>query len=222
MGVQKVRAFMTMLTTDRNVSVPTHNEACDSAIVLHHMRIVAVFLLLLASSVPAQGQKTRPATEADFTGYWRVVLIPDDVHKSRFKNEDTGYANPCQFLIHKADGSWHNISIHNAAGAEESLRQCPTSRTAVDVFLVAPTSRFRWNKLPNQHGLFWTIDTASTAPQSRSALLWKSDVVLTDIPGSPAFDFDLRRGDLIMQLTRLLGGTNIEPVWPMVLRPVAQ
>jgi hypothetical protein len=30
--------------------------------------IVAVFLLLLAPSVLAQGQKTRPGTEANFTG----------------------------------------------------------------------------------------------------------------------------------------------------------
>lgn len=87
--------------------------------------IVCLFVCVGAA---AQGQKTRPATETDFTGYWRVVLIPNEVHGSAYKNEQMGYADPCQFLVHKPDGTWFNISVTNMAGAEESRRQCLTKQ----------------------------------------------------------------------------------------------
>jgi hypothetical protein len=187
------------------------------------MRLLAFVVGLSLSVVAAaQTQKTRPATEADFTGYWRIVLIPNEVHRSRFKNEEMGYADPCQFLVHKPDGTWFNISVTNMAGPEESRRQCPTTRAGVDTAMFAQTqSPFRWSKLPNQNGLFFIRDTRpQTDPQKPVALLWKADYVLEDVPGNAAFAFDLKKGDVLMQMTQRMGGNNIAPVWPMLLRPV--
>lgn len=188
-----------------------------------HMKLAAFALLVIFSAAAsAQMPKTRPATESDFAGYWRIVLIPNDVHKSRFKNEQMGYSDPCQFFVHKPDGTWFNISVTNMGGAEESKRKCPTKRAAVDVSMVAQSqSPFKWNKLPNQNGLFFIRDTTPQAgPKKPVALLWKADYVLEDIPASPAFGVDVKKGDMIMQITQRMEGNNIAPVWPMILQPV--
>lgn len=63
------------------------------------MKFGLYFLLAVFSSVAMGQAKTRPATEADFIGYWRIVLIANDKTGSRHKNEDMGYADPCQFLF---------------------------------------------------------------------------------------------------------------------------
>ncbi len=179
-----------------------------------------VLLLLLASGATAQGQKTRPANEIDFTGYWRIVLIPNEVHGSPYKNEKMGYSDPCKFLVHKPDGSWFNITISVLSGAEESRRQCPTTQAGVDTAMIAQTqSPFRWHKAnPNQNGLFFIGDTTpQSGPTKPVALLWKADYVLEDVQ-----QLGLKKGDLLMQITQRVGGNNIAPIWPMILRPVEQ
>jgi hypothetical protein len=184
------------------------------------MKFVAVLLgLALVSDVAAQGQKSRPASDADFTGYWRIVLIPNEVHGSPYKNEQMGYADPCQFLVHKADGTWFNITISVLAGEEESKRQCPTKQAGVDSAMFMQTqSPFRWHKaIPNQDGLFFIRDTSpQTDPKKPVALLWKADYLLDDVP-----NMGWKKGDLLMQITQRRGN-NIAPIWPMILRPVEQ
>jgi len=54
-----------------------------------HMRFFLLLFLIWSSVAVAQSKNVRPANDSDFTGYWRVVLIPNDVHRSRFKNEVT-------------------------------------------------------------------------------------------------------------------------------------
>lgn len=187
------------------------------------MKFLATLLLITAATASAQEQKTRPALEADFVGYWRIILIANEVHNSPLKNEKMGYSDPCQFFVHKPGGVWHNISITNVAGPDESKRQCPTQRSLVDVSLSAqPTSPFKWTKVPSQNGLFFIMDTSVTDPKAVSSLLWKADYVLEDIPAIPSIGFALKKGDLIMQLTRRLEGNRIAPVWPMILRAVQE
>ena len=185
------------------------------------MRFLVFFVsLLFVWGVAAQGRKTRPATEADFTGYWRIVLIPNEVHGSPYKNEQMGYADPCQFLVHRPDGTWFNITISNMAGAEESRRQCPTKQAGVDAAMFAQTQApFRWHKAtPNQNGLFFIRDTTpQTDPKKPVAFLWKADYMLDDSP-----DLGLKKGDMLMQITQRTGGNSIAPIWPMILRPLEQ
>jgi len=161
-------------------------------------------LVLLAALVPllafGQSAKTRPATVADFTGYWRVVLIPDEVHKSRFTNKQVGYTDQCQYFVHRLDGAWLNVTLDG---------QCPVKRSALEAGTALMYSPFKWERVPGEDGLFFI-----RAPDN--AVVWKADYVLEDMPG----EFLLLRGDLVMQLTEKTGPGTVAPVWPMVLRPL--
>ncbi len=164
-------------------------------------------LVLLAALVPllAFGQaKTRPATEADFTGYWRVVLIPDEVHKSRFTNRQVGYTDRCQYLAHRRDGAWFNVTLEGA---------CPAKRSALEGGTALMYSPFRWERVPGKEGLFFIRNAGE-------AVVWKADYVVEDSP--PDSEVMLLRGDLVMQLTERTGPNTVAPVWPMVLRPLAK
>lgn len=161
-------------------------------------------LVLLAALLPlaAFAQKTRPATEADFTGYWRVVLIPDEVHKSRFTNKQVGYTDQCQYFVHRLDGAWLNVTLDG---------QCPVKRSALEAGTALMYSPFKWERVPGEDGLFFI-----RAPDN--AVVWKADYVLEDLPGEVL----LLRGDLVMQLTERTGPGMVAPVWPMVLRPLSR
>lgn len=110
------------------------------------------------------------------------------------------------------------------AGREESLRQYPTSKAAIDVTLFPQSSvsppRFSWVKVRSQDGLFFVQDNSVTDPKATKALLWKADYVLENTPAVATIGFDLIKGDMIMQRTASAGGNNLVVVWPMVLRPV--
>jgi hypothetical protein len=167
------------------------------------MRLLVLKLLVVcAALVPfaAFAQKTRPATEADFTGYWRVVLIPDEVHKSRFTNQQVGYTAQCQYFVHRLDGAWLNVTLDG---------QCPVKRSALEAGTALMYSPFKWERVPGEDGLFFI-----RAPDN--AVVWKADYVLEDMPGEVL----LLRGDLVMQLTEKTGPGMVAPVWPMVLRPL--
>ena len=183
------------------------------------MRFFVVFLLFVNASAVAQ-VRTQPATESNFIGYWRILLVPNEIHKSEMQNEKTGYADPCQFFIHKPDGTWFNISINNGAGVEETKRRCPGMKRAdidLSLYAVRNVSPYKWTKMPNQDGLFYVKNASN--PESR-ALLWKADYILVDIPESMNRGYDLKKGDLLMQLTRRVNATSVAPAWPMILRPV--
>lgn len=187
------------------------------------MRLVATLLLFVSTIVSAQDQAPiRPATNADLPGYWRVVLLPDELHKL-VKNETMGFSGPCRFLILKADGTWHNVSIANGAGDEETLRQCPTQRSAIDQLLTSlPPSKIRWNKHQFQDGFLFSRDISITDPNAIAGHLWKVDYVAEDFPSAKLFGFDLKKGEMIMQLTRSGGNNMVIPVWSMVLRPIQE
>ncbi len=162
-------------------------------------------LVLLAALLPllAFGQaKTRPATEADFTGYWRIVLIPDEVHHSRLTNKQVGYADRCQYFVHRRDGAWLNVTLDG---------QCPAKRSALEGGTALMYSPFKWERVPGEEGLFFI-----RSPDQ--AVLWKADYVLEDMES----DVLLLRGDLVMQLTERTGPGTVAPVWPMVLRPLSK
>jgi hypothetical protein len=160
------------------------------------------WIVLFAALLPlaALGQKTRPATEADFTGYWRVVLIPDEVHKSRFTNQQVGYTSQCQYFVHRLDHAWLNVTLDG---------DCPAKRSALEGGTALMYSPFKWERVPGEDGLFFI-----RAPDK--AVVWKADYVLEDMPGEVL----LLRGDLVMQLTERTGPGLVAPVWPMVLRPL--
>jgi len=165
-------------------------------------------LVLIAALCPllAFGQampKTRPATVADFMGYWRVVLIPDEVHKSRFTNKQVGYTDQCQYFVHRLDGAWLNVTLDG---------QCPVKRSALEAGTALMYSPFKWERVPGEDGLFFI-----RAPDN--AVVWKADYVLEDTAPAEAGVL-LLRGDLVMQLTEKTGPGTVAPVWPMVLRPL--
>lgn len=168
-------------------------------------------------------QKIRPATNADFSGYWRIVLIPNHLHKN-VKNESMGFSDPCQFLVHKPDGIWDNITITNGAGVDETVRQCTTTtKSLIDIArLSKPASPFRWNKNQFQDGFFYIKNSSITDPKAIAGNLWKVDYVTEDFPAAGLFGFDLKKGEMIMQLTQVLEGNRVLPVWSMVLRPVLE
>jgi hypothetical protein len=182
--------------------------------------LIFIAIFLLGDLSHAQAQKFRPATEADFVGYWRITLVPNEMHKSEFKNEQTGYSDPCQFFIHKKDGNWFNMSSNNGAGVEETKRLCPNKKRSdldLSISAIRNETPYRWKKYTNQDGLFLVSDPSR--PGSLP-VLWKADLVLVDIPESAARGYDFKKGDLLMQLTRRINATTVAPVWPMVLRPV--
>lgn len=169
----------------------------------------------------AQEQQFRPARDVDFIGYWRIQLVPNEMHRSEFKNEQMGYSDPCQFFIHRQDGSWFNVSSNTGAGVEETKRKCLAMKKAdVDQLLYSVGNQppYRWRKMQNQDGLFYVGDPSKAESET---LLWKADAVLVDIPESAARGYDFKKGDLLMQLTKRINATSVAPVWPMVLRPLA-
>src|SRR4051812_26732821 len=90
--------------------------------------LLGCLLAFAATCVSAQG-KMVPASEAQFTGYWRIILIPDEIHKSSIKNASTGYDHPCQFFVHEAGGAWRSVTIGDPAGAEETKAACPVKKS---------------------------------------------------------------------------------------------
>lgn len=187
------------------------------------MKLIAfTFFTIFSISSLAKSPLTQPATETQFSGYWRIVLIPNDIHKKKFKNEELGYSDPCQFFVHKPDGTWFNISITNMAGADESVRKCPNNSAALEqVILSRPQSEYRWSKFLNRDGLYLIKDTTpNTDTKKPVALIWKSDYILTDIPASPSFNFELKKGDLFMQLMQPTEDHRLAVAWPMILRPI--
>jgi len=188
---------------------------------------LCIYVLLIAVSSAAFGQddKTHPATESEFVGYWKIKLIPNEKHRSQFKNEDVGYSEKCQFIIFKHGGEGHSITFRNAAGEEKTSETCSIRKSDIDLGLLFPSQaaqRSEWQKVPKQEGLFFTKDSSKTDSKVPSALLWKADYVTEDISTVGAVGFDLQKGDMIMQVTRRLNDNSIAPVWPMVLRPVLE
>ena len=168
------------------------------------MRLLALLALLVPALAAAQGLKTRPATEKDFTGYWRIVLIPDEVHHSRFKNVQMGYSAHCQYFVHRDDRVWFNVTLEG---------DCVTKRSALEAGTALMYSPFRWESVPDSAGLFFIRN-------ADEAVIWKADYVLEDTPPTPERDVLLLKGDLVMQLTEKTGPRTVAPVWPMVLRPL--
>lgn len=180
--------------------------------------LLLVLLFMLPRAGLAEEQKLRSATAAEFVGYWKIVLIPNEVHGSPVKNEQMGYSGPCQFLVLRADGNWFSVNITNMAGDEQSKRQCPTKRAEVDTSLLGQQqSRYRWSIFPNLSGMFVQSDTAPQSPQAKSMLLWKADLVLEDVPS-----LGMRKGDMLLQVARQTAGGQFAPVWPMILRPIPE
>lgn len=182
--------------------------------------------LLLTLSLAASAQTgMRPAGAADFTGYWRVLLIPDEVHRAELRNAQIGFTGPCQFFVHRPDGRWYNISIDHNAALEESRRNCPTRRAELDTVLAANQARtgnYAWRRMGSLLPIYLIEDRS---PGGKT-MAWKADYVESDLPPAPGIGFALTKGDLLMQHARLAttldGAPSIELVWPMVLRPLAE
>ena len=188
------------------------------------MRFLGTLLFFFSTLALAQApmQKIRPATDTDFPGYWRVVLTPDELHK-QVPNEAMGFSEPCQLVIHQSDGTWRKMSIASGAGDDETKRQCPPSRSLIDqILLTQAASPFRWSKQPNQDGYFFVRNISITDPTAVAAHLWKADYVAEDFPSAGFLGFDLKKGEMLMQLTKPLGNNRFVPVWSMVLRPILE
>lgn len=180
------------------------------------MKHILTLLLILISSVSAaEDMKVlRPAEESEFVGYWRIILIPDEKMNLKIRNKDTGFADSCQFLIHKPDGYWFNITMTNGAGDEEAKRRCPTtSKEDVDLLLFAAQApnRYKWRKLNTP--MFIVEDTLSKGHQA-----WAVDYATKDASLPNYFDFE--KGDLVMNMAMPVGPSQVVLAWRMVLRPV--
>jgi hypothetical protein len=194
------------------------------------LKIIQTILIMLGAfllsscatkQTPQQPLKLVPATSENFIGYWRINLIPNEKHKSQYKNENMGYSSPCQFFIHKPNGDWYNLTISNGAGDAESLRRCPNKKADIDLGMLALSmskTSITWEKAKLQDGLFYVTDHS---PNGKT-LLWKADYVTVDVASEKTIGADLKKGDMFMQITKNQGGNNFAPVWPMVLRPVVE
>jgi hypothetical protein len=191
--------------------------------------IVRFWLLLLLSLMSANALAQaglRPADETDLIGVWRVMLIDNEVHRSRIRNEDIGYSGICQFFVHRSDGGWHNMALQNAAGKTETLARCPSRKADVEAALTGHQALaggpYRWSRMNNTLPLYLIQDLG---PDGK-ALAWKADIVQANLPAHPGIGFELLPGDLLMQHARLTAtpdgapALELELVWPMVLRPL--
>jgi hypothetical protein len=180
------------------------------------MRLATFLLLLFISSAsPAQEHKfMRPAAEAEFAGYWRIILIPEGKSTPKLRNKDSGFADPCQFFVHRPDKTWINISLFSATGEEETRRLCPAIlKKDVDAAITANAAgiaRYKWRNL---RGALYAVDGTSSKDQR----IWAADYVTEDASIPDYFDF--RKGDLLMSLTEP-GPNGPALLWRMVLRPV--
>ena len=181
------------------------------------MKLHFVSFLLFFSVQMALAQEEKPlrsATEAEFVGYWRIMLIPDEKSNLRVRNKDTGLADPCQVLIHRQDGFWFNITVSNGAGEEESRRRCPAlTRKDVDLYLAAARApkRFKWKKLTPS--VFEIQDEIT-----KDKRYWVADFTTRDA-SLPNF-FDLKQGDLVMNMAIPAPDGRVVTAWRMVLRPI--
>lgn len=177
--------------------------------------------LLISPTVWAQEARIRPATEQEFTGYWRIRLVPNEVHRSEIKNERTGYADPCQFFLHRADGIWWNVSISRGGSPEEARRNCPTLKRAdidqMERLRGAPS--YEWIKVKSANGLYIVREKKAERP---GGLIWKADYIVEDVPDAIARGWEMRKGSMVMNLMRVVGQGQVTPAWPMILEPVLE
>lgn len=182
------------------------------------MRLIAFFLLLTATAAHAQTFKTHPAQAGELVGYWRIMLIPNDKTHSPIRNEETGYADPCQFLVLRDDGTASNITIASINADEESRRKCPDHKKDIDAatWLSGGRNNLSWKMNEKIKGVFMLIEKAKSNGQ-----MWKADFVEEDFDTSSRLSFPLKGGDLILQLLKKVNENTVGPIWPMVLRPVS-
>lgn len=184
------------------------------------MLLSLLFVSLSAAQEQGGLQSTRlnvlrSAQPNEFAGYWRIVLIPDEKLNLKIQNKNTGFADPCQFFIHKEDGSWMNISISYGASDEETRSRCPhTTKKDIDSMLAA-------NSISPIHGWsqlrlgFYRVKDGLTGYDNQ---VWAVDYVTEDV--SIANYFDFKQGDLIMNLGIPAEKGKVMLAWRMVLRPV--
>lgn len=177
--------------------------------------------LLISPMAWAQEAKTRPATDQDFAGYWRIRLIPNEVHRSEIKNERTGYADPCQFFLHHSDGTWWNISISRGSTPEEARKICPTLKKAdIDQMQsLRGAPRYEWLQVKSAAGVYIVREKKAERP---AGLIWKADYIVDDDASAISRGWEIRKGSMLMHLMRVVGPGQVTPAWPMILEPVLE
>ena len=182
------------------------------------LRNIIFALILVSCAASSQEQTTHAAGSQDFIGSWRVVLIPNNFQKSKFKNEEMGYSDPCQFFIHNSDNSWNNLTINNASGIQETIKQCPTSKAALAPYLTTQNpSQFKWEQM--REGFFNISEANTKNSPSQNSIVWKADTVSADIS---LLGLKLKKGDMIMQIIKPVSQTRGEAVYSIVLRPLVK
>jgi hypothetical protein len=189
---------------------------------LHRTLVFIALVVVGTSSTFAQWDGTRPATEKDFIGYWKIVLIPDEIQKSRIKNKDIKlYSSPpCRFLSHRPNGDWTNFSASSPAGDEATQRNCDKRLSAIKFAAESSgQAEYRWERMRGDEGLFFLLRASPKQPVE----IWKVETV-TDA-AKLKVDWgvsELKDGDLLVQLMfpRENSGSRIptlDRVWMMVL-----
>lgn len=173
-------------------------------------------LFFLSNLAYAQEQKIIPSSKADFIGYWRIILIPDEFQKGTFKNSQMGYSAPCQFFVNYPDGSWLNTTVTNMAGAKESKDKCPKIKSELDVSLAfGDKSKFKWEQI--REGYFHIHEASTKTASNPIGIVWKADKILAK---TFFFGLTLGKGDLIMQIIKPVSQNRGEAIYAMVLRPL--
>lgn len=171
----------------------------------------------------AAGVKMHMASESDFVGFWRIMLIPNELSRSELKNEVSGYSDPCQFFIHLSSGKWVNLtvltSIKDSEGKEVKLKDCPATKSELEPNLTAvnaTSSEYVWHIQKGSDGFFWVKKANSQVGD----FLWRAVIIDENISRPDIFGFDLVQGDMTMNLMRRRVDGKIEAFWGMVLRPL--
>ena len=143
------------------------------------------------------------------------MLIPNRL-QTKFKNEEMGYSDPCQFFVHNSDNSWSNVTVTNAASKAESVKQCPKSKITFEPHLVAQDPhKFKWEQL--RDGLFYVFEASTRNMPNPNGIVWKADKILVD---TSEIGVKLKKGDMIMQILRPVSQNQSEAVYTLVLRPL--
>lgn len=172
---------------------------------------ITFVFLIFCSHVSAQQITVRPATQDDFSGYWKLLPYSDERQPKILK--ESPWPGECQFFLHSSSGSWMQVASRDAAGNDLKDDRCKKTTKDLDASLSLQGSEYTptWKYLKGHVQINF--------PQQQVIETWKIDVFSTDVPLPNPFGVELRRGDLAMQLVDLQKRVIL---WRRLLRRVEQ
>jgi len=184
-----------------------------------------VSALLISSFAFGKEGKARYAIESDIPGYWSVLLLDRFESEGPIKNRDMFHGAACNVHVFKSDGKY--INVISEVGVTDTVKKTRCARTIaeVDKGLLAinsmSTTWSTWQALgaKNSGGF------STRGPTDPGDLSWQIVIVEeeTDDPvQAQNFGFELKKGDLILNLLKRVQGSSFRVMWFTVLRRISE